>query len=369
MDRLRDTTFGDAFEAMGQSVRFRWAWGEDEVQRLVDAGWERVSDAELRYTFDTAEGDERGVDVFAAAYEKFEYDFGSAVRMVPGRRRSATWVQVDLLMVLTSRQIRLVRPVGGPRAEEIDGDGRDDAGSGEVCDCHCHCELTGLDYCNAHADCGDYDEVDCDADEDDEHDCDEEDCGYKKCGECHCCICWKNCGCDYYTTEDCGCGCYECACACYSSIIDVDDRSGDDEPVTVMNEWPAFVAGLAQVLPRLGKGERVGLTAHGHRFASFQVRDSHLDCAIAGNQSVPPEYHLSFEQSTWLIQRGWYQYRECDRTYSVPFAAGNDQYVDTVESVVTVLRDFLGIARPGDLDIETTGAPDGQPRCRLLIAR
>ncbi|MFF0632314.1 hypothetical protein ACFYTS_07400 [Nocardia sp. NPDC004151] len=365
-DPLRGTTFEAVFATVRQSFGFRWTWAEDEVQRLIAAGWDQISEGELRYTFNAAEGDECSVDVFAEAYEQFEDEYGPAVRRVPGRGRSATWVRANLLMVLTSHQVRLVKPVGGRRPEETDGDKRDDDGPYEVCECHCHCEAEDLEYCHDD-DCGPDDEDDCDED-----DCEEEGCERRRCDGCHCCTCWKNCGCDFYDTDECGCGCYECTCDCYSAILDLDNQPGDDEPVTVVNQWPAFVAGLAEVLTRLGKGERIDLTAHGHRYARFNVRDHGLDCVIAGNHSVPKEYHLKTDQSAWLIQRGWYQYRESDRTYNVPFASNYDEYVEAAESVVTVLHDFLGIAHPIELGIEAAaacGAPDAQRRCRLEFTK
>ncbi|WP_327143598.1 TY-Chap domain-containing protein [Nocardia sp. NBC_01327] len=362
-DPLGDKTFEAALAAVRRYFVFRWTWAEDEIQRLLAAGWDRMSEGELRYTFNTAEGDERGVNAFAEAYEQLEGKCGTAVRLVPGRVRSAIWVRTDLLMVLTSYQLRLLKPVGGRRSEDIDGDKRDD----EVCECHCHCEAEGLDYCHDD-DCGDYDE--CAEDDCEEHDCEEEGCERNRCDDCHCCTCWKNCGCGFYDSEECGCGCYECTCDCYSAILDLDTQSGPDEPVTVANQWPTFVAGLAQLLTRLGKGERVDLTAHGHRYARFQIRDHELDCAIAGNRSVPKQYHLNTDQSAWLINRGWYQYRESDRTYTVPFASNYEKYVTTAESVVTVLHDFLGITHPSELGIETTGAhgtPGAHPQRPLAI--
>ncbi|MEU0540194.1 hypothetical protein ABZ319_10010 [Nocardia sp. NPDC005978] len=351
---------------------YRWTWAEDEVGALIAAGWNRIGDDELRYTFNSAEGDEIGTDIFAAAYKRFEEWFETAIRLAPGQGRSAVWVRPRLLITLTSHHIGLIKQASEPRSENVDV-GEREHGPEVACECHCHCEAQGLDYCNELYDCGDFDEDECDCAE--EHDCeaeecDHEDCDPQRCGECHCCACWKNCGCDFYSTEECGCGCYECTCDCYSAILNSLVPIGDDEPVTVADRWSDFVAGLARALTRLGKGERIDLAAHGHRYASFAVRNHALECAIAGNRSVPAEYHLDANQHAWLIRRGWYEFHDHDRTSSVSFGSAYDEYVNAAESAVTVLRDFLGVAKPSDLVIETTSAsdtPDGQLRRCLEI--
>lgn len=83
-DPLQDTTFGAALAAVRQSFGFRWTWAEDEIQRLIAAGWDQIGEGELRYTFNSAEGEECDVDVFAEAHVQFEYEYGTAVRLVPG---------------------------------------------------------------------------------------------------------------------------------------------------------------------------------------------------------------------------------------------------------------------------------------------
>lgn len=329
--------------------RSRSTWAADDIQQLVDAGWEQVGVSELRYSFSNVTGDERSVNVFAAAHQALEDEFGEATCQIPGRDRSATWIAPNVVMSLMSQHARLLELSVGRRSENLDADKADGQESVDICECHCHCEAEGLDWC--HDDYCGYDLAD---DEDDADDEDNED--PKRCGECHCCTCWKNCGCDTYPDmEDCGCGCYVCVCDCYSQVLAVDSQGGDDEPLTVENQWPAFAGGLAQALSRLGRGEGIDLSANGYTWATFHARDHEIDCAIARNRSEPAKHGLTAEQNSWLIQRGWDHYGEFDRTYRIRFAANYGEYVTTAESVVTVLHDFLGITSPADLEVRWPG--------------
>ncbi|MGX1811136.1 TY-Chap domain-containing protein [Nocardia sp. NPDC055321] len=369
-DPLRDTTFGAILPMMRKRFYFRWTWDEDEIQGLVAEGWDRIGEGDLRFTFNTGRGHEHDVNVFAAAYEQFRDAFESPLLSVPGRRPSATWIRSHRLVVLTPYQVRIINPETEGHAAEIDEATSDNDAPAQVCGCHCHCAVKGLDYCHDD-DCGAYDEHD-DDDYDEDDDAEEDDCDdeQKRCGECHCCTCWKNCGCDFYSSEVCGCGCHVCVCDCFNALLEVDNRPGDDEPVEVPNEWPAFVAGLARALTRLGKGDGLDLKAHRRRFARFQVRDHDLECTITGKRGVPQQFHLTTEQRGWLVERGWENYRDFGQTYTLPFASGYDEYVVAAEAVATVLRDFLGIARPAELGIEATaadGAPSTQPPIPLVV--
>lgn len=266
----------------------------------------------------------RSANAIVAATQRLTAEFGPAALREPGYQ-SIRWELPNLIVELSGYENACLQ-FTNPAHQELEdyvneADLRYDADN-EVC------------YCHDEPECGCHDDDCPNADSDDDTSC--------QCAtDCNChCHCEPDCDGDEYGDSDC-----EQPCNC-------DDTKADD-PITVVNDWPAFTSGLTEVLTRLRRRTGLTLRVCEHRYVNFSIEQHILDCTVPGNHQLPEPFQLDSDQRARLARRGWFGCEGIDWGHRIPFPSTHEHYRHAAETAVAVLRECFGATEPAALTIET----------------
>ncbi len=130
-------------------------------------------------------------------------------------------------------------------------------------------------------------------------------------------------------------------------------------------DWAQLSSALPSVLLDLNYDEFLILRTTGGRFAHFS-RSGTLNCEVASNLSLSPEFELSAEDERRLIERGWQEPDDIrDWGYEIDVPISADELATVVADVKHALHDVMGVASPAELRIVAGRSDEGPHRCDL----